>query len=179
MTIFVACFGKFSYLCSRETRRKKSCETMRKRGTEKDGILLEGTMTLRCKALAGGRQSLYINHCVEGRHYRGFLSLYLEPENTVRAKRANASTLRKAEAILWERQSARLSTQLSKIEEQELKQLKDNPWYSADMFRASAHLSASKCGQPILGLAFLRYADVIFKQHKAKIETEYNKYNGT
>ncbi len=63
--------------------------------------------------------------------------------------------------------------------DQELKQLKDNLWHSADMLRASAHLSASKYGQPILGLIFLRYADVLFKQHKAKIEAEYNKYKGT
>ena len=76
-------------------------------------------MTLRRKALAGGRQSLYIDHCVEGRHRRESLSLYLESETTVRAKRANASTLRKAEAILRERQSAMLSAQLSEIEEQE------------------------------------------------------------
>lgn len=63
--------------------------------------------------------------------------------------------------------------------DQELKQLKDNLWHSADMLRASAHLSASKYGQPILGLIFLRYADVLFKQHKDKIEAEYNKYKGT
>lgn len=63
--------------------------------------------------------------------------------------------------------------------DQELKQLKDNLWHSADMLRASAHLSANKYGQPILGLIFLRYADILFKQHKEKIEAEYNKYKGT
>lgn len=54
--------------------------------------------------------------------------------------------------------------------DQELKKLKDNLWHSADMLRASAHLSANKYGQPILGLIFLRYADILFKQHKAKID---------
>ena len=63
--------------------------------------------------------------------------------------------------------------------DQELKKLKDNLWHSADMLRASAHLSANKYGQPILGLIFLRYADVLFKQHKAKIDEEFNKYKGT
>ena len=63
--------------------------------------------------------------------------------------------------------------------DQELKQLKDNLWHSADMLRASAHLAANKYGQPILGLIFLRYADVLFKQHKKKIDEEYNKYKGT
>ena len=52
----------------------------------------------------------------------------------------------------------------------ELKTLKDNLWYSADMLRAGAHLAANKYGQPILGLIFLRYADILFKQHKAEID---------
>ena len=63
--------------------------------------------------------------------------------------------------------------------DQELKNLKDNLWLSADMLRASAHLAANKYGQPILGLIFLRYADVLFKQHKAEIDAEYNQYKGT
>jgi len=61
----------------------------------------------------------------------------------------------------------------------ELKTLKDNLWHSADMLRASAHLAANKYGQPILGLIFLRYADVLFKQHKAEIDAEYNKHKGS
>ena len=52
----------------------------------------------------------------------------------------------------------------------ELKTLKDNLWHSADMLRAGAHLAAYKYGQPILGLIFLRYADILFKQHKAEID---------
>lgn len=61
----------------------------------------------------------------------------------------------------------------------ELKKLKDDLWHSADMLRASAHLAANKYGQPILGLIFLRYADVLYKQHKNEIEEEYNKLKGT
>lgn len=61
----------------------------------------------------------------------------------------------------------------------ELKNLKDNLWHSADMLRAGAHLAANKYGQPILGLIFLRYADVLFKQHKAEIDEEYNRYKGS
>lgn len=61
----------------------------------------------------------------------------------------------------------------------ELKKLKDDLWHSADMLRAGAHLAANKYGQPILGLIFLRYADIKFKQHKAEIDAEYNKYKGT
>ena len=51
----------------------------------------------------------------------------------------------------------------------ELKKLKDDLWHSADMLRAGAHLAANKYGQPILGLIFLRYADILFKQHKDEI----------
>ena len=61
----------------------------------------------------------------------------------------------------------------------ELKNLKDNLWHSADMLRAGAHLASNKYGQPILGLIFLRYADVLFKQHKAEIDKEYEVLKGT
>lgn len=59
--------------------------------------------------------------------------------------------------------------------DKELKELKDRLWHSADVLRASAHLSANKYGQPILGLIFLRYADILFKQHLAEIDKEYEK----
>lgn len=63
--------------------------------------------------------------------------------------------------------------------DKELKTLKDNLWHSADMLRSSAHLAANKYGQPILGLIFLRYADILFKQHKEEIDAEYNQKKGT
>ena len=61
----------------------------------------------------------------------------------------------------------------------ELKNLKDRLWHSADMLRAGAHLAANKYGQPILGLIFLRYADVLYKQHKKAIMAEYEKRKGS
>lgn len=63
--------------------------------------------------------------------------------------------------------------------DKELKKLKDDLWHSADMLRAGAHLAANKYGQPILGLIFLRYADILYKQHKVEIEAKYNKLKGT
>ena len=63
--------------------------------------------------------------------------------------------------------------------DKELKKLKDDLWHSADMLRASAHLAANKYGQPILGLIFLRYADILFKQHKVEIVAEYQCKIGT
>lgn len=63
--------------------------------------------------------------------------------------------------------------------DKELKKLKDDLWHSADILRAGAHLAANKYGQPILGLIFLRYADILYKQHKVEIKAEYNKRKGT
>lgn len=63
--------------------------------------------------------------------------------------------------------------------DKELKTLKDNLWHAADVLRSGAHLAANKYGQPILGLIFLRYADILFKQHKDEIDAEYTKRLGT
>lgn len=63
--------------------------------------------------------------------------------------------------------------------DKELKTLKDNLWHSADVLRAGAHLSANKYGQPILGLIFLRYADILYKQHQDEIINEYVRLKGT
>ena len=63
--------------------------------------------------------------------------------------------------------------------DKELKKLKDDLWHAADMLRAGAHIAANKYGQPILGLIFLRYADILFKQHHDEIMEEYEKYKGT
>ena len=63
--------------------------------------------------------------------------------------------------------------------DKELKKLKDDLWHSADILRQGAHLAANKYGQPILGLIFLRYADILYKQHKDEIEAEFNRKKGT
>ena len=55
----------------------------------------------------------------------------------------------------------------------DLKDLKDRLWHAADVLRAGAHLAANKYGQPILGLIFLRYADILYKQNKDAIVEEY------
>lgn len=63
--------------------------------------------------------------------------------------------------------------------DKELKELQDKLWRAADVLRSGAHLAANKFGQPILGLIFLRYADILYKQHKTEIEAEYNQLKGT
>lgn len=61
----------------------------------------------------------------------------------------------------------------------ELKKLEEDLWHSADLLRAGAHMSSTNYGEPILGLIFLRYADIRYKEFKDDIEQEYNKYKGT
>ena len=63
--------------------------------------------------------------------------------------------------------------------DKELSELKDRLWHSADMLRSGAHLAANKYGQPILGLIFLRYADIRFKKHKNEIDYEFQNLQGT
>ena len=63
--------------------------------------------------------------------------------------------------------------------DKELKKLQDKLWGAADILRSGAHLAANKFGQPILGLIFLRYADILYKQHKEEIENEYNSLKDT
>ncbi len=62
--------------------------------------------------------------------------------------------------------------------DQELKKLKEDLWHAADVLRSGAHLAANKYGQPILGLIFLRYADILYKQHKDEIDKEYEAHKG-
>ena len=81
-------------------------------------ILLEGTLTLRTKELAGGRKSLYLDYLSGGKRKRESLSLYLLPETSVKAKRSNAAVWRKAELLLKERQTALLAAQLTSEEQQ-------------------------------------------------------------
>lgn len=43
-----------------------------------------------------------------------------------------------------------------------LKALEDRLWDAADQLRANSHLKSSEYSAPVLGLIFLRYADVKF-----------------
>ena len=63
--------------------------------------------------------------------------------------------------------------------DRELKTLKEKLWHAADVLRAGAHLAANKYGQPVLGLIFLRYADIRYKQHLPAITAEYERLKGT
>jgi type I restriction enzyme M protein len=42
-----------------------------------------------------------------------------------------------------------------------LKELEDSLWKAADQFRANSNLTAAQYSQPVLGLIFLRFADML------------------
>lgn len=69
-------------------------------GRRKQSKVGKSPFKLRRRKLADGRESLFIDHTVDGRHEYEFLKLYLVPETSVKAKRENAKTLRQAEEII-------------------------------------------------------------------------------
>ena len=44
-------------------------------------------------------------------------------------------------------------------------------WAAADQFRANSGLSAAQYSQPVLGLIFLRFAEVRFAKQRAQLES--------
>ena len=55
-------------------------------------------------------------------------------------------------------------------EQERLKRLEAQLWRAADQLRANSSLSASQYSTPVLGLIFLRYADVRFTQAERELE---------
>lgn len=58
------------------------------------------------------------------------------------------------------------------------KQLHERLWSAAVQLRANSGLKLNEISEPILGLIFLKFADVRFKRAKAEIETERTKTQG-
>ena len=57
----------------------------------------------------------------------------------------------------------------------ELKLLEDNLWSAADTLRANSDLKASEYGTPVLGLIFLKFADINYRRYEDDILAEYQK----
>ena len=55
-------------------------------------------------------------------------------------------------------------------EQERLRQLEDRLWKAADQLRANSSLAASQYSAPVLGLIFLRHADVRFTQVEQELE---------
>jgi type I restriction enzyme M protein len=62
---------------------------------------------------------------------------------------------------------------------QELKQLEDDLWRSADTLRANSHLKATEYSTPVLGLIFLKFADNKYRQNEKTIREQYANLKGT
>ncbi|QBQ55458.1 type I restriction-modification system subunit M [Nitrosococcus wardiae] len=61
---------------------------------------------------------------------------------------------------------------------EQLKQLEDDLWSAADNLRANSDLKASEYSTPVLGLIFLKFADINYRRHEAAILKEYQKLKG-
>lgn len=61
----------------------------------------------------------------------------------------------------------------------QLKQLEDDLWSAANNLRANSDLKASEYGTPVLGLIFLKFADINYRRHEAEIQAEFDKLKGT
>lgn len=56
-----------------------------------------------------------------------------------------------------------------------LKELEDRLWNAADQLRANSHLKSSEYSVPVLGLIFLRYADVKFTHADEQLKVKFTK----
>lgn len=62
---------------------------------------------------------------------------------------------------------------------QELKQLEDDLWRSADTLRANSDLKSTEYSTPVLGLIFLKFADNKYRQNEKAIWAQYTKLKST
>lgn len=63
--------------------------------------------------------------------------------------------------------------------DKQLKNLKDTLWETADQLRANSGLKSTEYAEPILGLIFLRFADVKYSKFEKEITAEYQKTKGS
>jgi len=59
-----------------------------------------------------------------------------------------------------------------------LKQLEERLWEAADTLRANSPLRLNEFSEPVLGLIFLKFADVKFRQAQKEIEIQHSKITG-
>jgi type I restriction enzyme M protein len=61
----------------------------------------------------------------------------------------------------------------------QLKQLEDDLWSAADNLRANSDLKASEYSTPVLGLIFLKFADINYRRYEDAIDAEFEQLKGT
>ena len=64
------------------------------------------------------------------------------------------------------------------MNKEQLKQLEDDLWAAADNLRANSDLKASEYSTPVLGLIFLKFADINYQRHEEAILSEHQKLKG-
>ncbi len=84
-------------------------------GRKRKSLLEKSPIKLRRRKLADGRESLFLDRSVDGKHEYEFLKLYLLPETSTKVKRLNAQILREAETIVRERTEAILNSKVDEI----------------------------------------------------------------
>ena len=62
---------------------------------------------------------------------------------------------------------------------EQLKRLEDDLWSAADNLRANSDLKASEYGTPVLGLIFLKFADINYHRYEDAIQKKFDKLKGT
>lgn len=65
------------------------------------------------------------------------------------------------------------------MNKEQLKLLEDDLWAAADNLRANSDLKASEYSTPVLGLIFLKFADINYRRHEVAIDKEYQELKGT
>ena len=65
------------------------------------------------------------------------------------------------------------------MNKEQLKQLEDDLWAAADNLRANSDLKASEYSTPVLGLIFLKFADINYQRHEEAILSEHQELKGT
>ena len=57
----------------------------------------------------------------------------------------------------------------------EFKKLKDDLWLTANKLRADSDLKSNDYSPPVLGIIFLKFADIKYSQHEKEIKAEFEK----
>jgi type I restriction enzyme M protein len=65
------------------------------------------------------------------------------------------------------------------LNKEQLKQLEDDLWAAADNLRANSDLKASEYSTPVLGLIFLKFADINYQRHEEAILSEHQELKST
>ena len=57
--------------------------------------------------------------------------------------------------------------------------MNDDLWLAANKLRADSDLKSNDYSLPVLGIIFLKFADIKYSQHEKEIKAEFEKNKGT